>query len=267
MKNFLCIMLLIFTLSNTYYVFSQGKTVEYKDGEAALKGYFAKASDKKSSTGKAPGVVIIHQWMGLTQHEKTSADKLAALGYHAFAADIYGSANMPATKEEAGREAGKYKSDYKLLQSRIKSAIDELVKLGADPDRIVVIGYCFGGTAALEAARAGLKVKGVVSFHGGLKKDTARVNGQIDAKVLVLHGADDASVSKADIDNFQKEMKDGKADWQMVWYANAVHAFTQREAGNDNSKGVAYNEKADKRSWEHLLVFLDEIFKEQTKNK
>jgi len=238
--------------------FSQGRDVTYKDGEAALKGYFVKA---KSNSGKAPGVVIIHQWMGLSQHEKTAAEKLAALGYNAFAADIYGVGHLPANQGEAGKEAGKYKADYALFQSRIKAAIDELVKMGADPEKIVVIGYCFGGTGALEAARGGLAVKGVVSFHGGLKKDAARPNEKIATKVLVLHGADDASVSLEDIDNFQKEMKTGMTDWQMIWYANAVHAFTQITAGNDNSKGAAYNEKADQRSWEHLQLFLTEVFK------
>lgn len=256
-KSHYCAMF-IALLFNFSYAFSQGQAVDYKDGETTLKGYFVKA---KSGQKKVPGIVIIHQWMGLSQHEQSVADKLAALGYHTLAADIYGTGNMPANKEEAGKTAGKYKTDYKLFQSRIQAAITELVKLGADPDKIVVIGYCFGGTGALEAARAGFNLKGVVSFHGGLKKDLARANGKIDTKVLVLHGADDASVSKADLEQFQQEMKDGKADWQMIWYANAVHGFTQREAGNDNSKGVAYNEQADLRSWEHLKVFLTEVFK------
>ena len=258
MKQLFSLLFLFMLSSAAFTAFSQSSDVLYKDGEASLKGYFVKA---QSASGKAPGVVIIHQWMGLSDHEKAVAGKLAALGYNALAADIYGVGHMPASQQEAGKEAGKYKEDYILFQSRIKAAIAELVKLGADPDKIVVIGYCFGGTGALEAARGDLPVKGVVSFHGGLKKDEVRAVGKIGAKVLVLHGADDASVSKTDIDNFQQEMKAGAADWQMVWYANAVHGFTQKAAGNDNSKGVAYNEKADQRSWEHLLDFLGEVFR------
>lgn len=100
----------------------------------------------------------------------------------------------------------------------------------------------------------------MVSFHGGLGKDATRENGAIKPKVLVLHGADDPHVSQKDIEAFQKEMKDGNADWQMIYYSNAVHAFTEKEAGTDNSKGAAYNEKADKRSWEHFMMFLDELF-------
>jgi len=143
-------------------------------------------------------------------------------------------------------------------QKRISLALEQLVKTGADKDNIVIIGYCFGGTGALEAARAGLPLKGVVSFHGGLGKDASRPNKAINTKVLVLHGADDPHVPQKDIEAFQQEMKESKADWQMIYYSNAVHAFTEKEAGNDPSKGAAYNEMADKRSWEHFMVFLEE---------
>ncbi len=257
MKTFLYTSLLFFFLIAPSVLFSQSKEVDYKDGETALKGYFAK---DKAGRKNAPGVVIVHQWMGLTQHEKTVADKLAGQGYNVLAADIYGVGHLPKNREEAGKEAGKYKNDYKTFQSRIKAAIHELILLGADSNKIVVIGYCFGGTGSLEAARAGFHVKGVVSLHGGLGKDTLRVNDSIKTKVLVLHGADDPFVSKTEIERFQKEMKASKADWQMIYYANAVHAFTQVEAGNDNSKGAAYNQLADARSWEHLKLFLREVF-------
>lgn len=242
------------------YAFSQ-KDITYKDGDAEMKGYFVPGVMKaREDRKKVPGVVIIHQWMGLSAHEKASAAKIAGLGYHALAADIYGTGHMPANKDEAGKEAGKYKTDYKLFQSRIDAAVKEIVKLGADPDNIVVIGYCFGGSGAIEAARANLRVKGIVSFHGGLKKDASRSDEKIGPKVLVLHGADDPTVSKAEIDDFQKEMNAGSADWQMISYSGAVHGFTQKEAGTDNSKGVAYNEKADQRSWEHMKLFLAEVF-------
>ena len=76
-----------------------------------------------------------------------------------------------------------------------------------------------------------------------------------------MHGAEDPHVPQKDIEAFQKEMKESNADWQMIYYSNAVHAFTEKEAGNDNSKGAAYNARADKRSWEHFTLFLNEIFK------
>ncbi len=236
---------------------AQGVKVNYTDGNTQLEGYFAKAKMKQN---KAPGVVIIHQWMGLTDHEKNSANKLAELGYNALAADIYGAGQTPKNMQEAGEKAGYYKKNYKVYQSRIKSAIDELIKQGADPENIAVMGYCFGGSGAIEAARANFPVKGVISFHGGLGKDSTRINDLVKPKVLVLHGADDPYESPEEIKNFQQEMRDGKADWQMIYYGNAVHAFTQPEAGNDNSKGAAYNELAAKRSWEHMKLFLKEIF-------
>jgi len=236
---------------------AQLKAVAYKDGTQNLNGFAA--SPKKAAAGK-PGILVLPAWKGIDKHSKEVAEDLAALGYHAFVADIYGEGNYPATPQQAGEKSGYYKSHPSDYQRRIKLAMDQLVKAGADDDNIVVIGYCFGGTGALEAARGGLKVKGVVSFHGGLGKDAARKNEAIAPKVLVLHGADDPYVPQKDIEQFQNEMREGKADWQMVYYANAVHAFTEKEAGNDNSKGAAYNEKADKRSWKHFLTFLDELF-------
>jgi len=138
-------------------------------------------------------------------------------------------------------------------------ALEQLVKQGANPDEIVVMGYCFGGTGAIEAARTNMKVKGIVSFHGGLARDETRTVEPISARVLVLHGADDPYESEAEIKAFQNEMRTSKADWEMVYYANAVHSFTDKNAGTDNSKGAAYNEKADKRSWKALLQFLKEV--------
>lgn len=251
-KTSLLVLTLLIIKSETY---SQGVVTNYKDGDTSLQGFFVKSKSKL-----APGVVIIHQWMGLTDHEKKSALKLSALGYNALAADIYGTGVRPTNTKEAGEKAGYYKTNFETYQSRIKAAINQIVKLGADANNIVVIGYCFGGSGAIETARAGFDVKGVVSIHGGLGKDQTRKNNAINTKVLVLHGADDPFVPEAEVKSFQQEMRDGKADWQMIYYANAVHAFTQPEAGNNNSAGAAYNENAAKRSWEHLKLFLKEVF-------
>ena len=236
---------------------AQLKPVTYMDGSQKLNGFAA--IPETPLTSKA-GIVILPAWKGINSHSKEVAEKLSRSGYFAFIADIYGEGNYPATTEEAGKQSGYYKNNPEAYQKRIRLAIDQLVRNGADKNNIVIIGYCFGGTGALEAARGNLPVKGVVSFHGGLGKDTTRQNSDIQAKVLVLHGADDPHVPKKDIDSFQKEMKDSKADWQMIYYSNAVHAFTEKEAGNDKSKGAAYDEKADKRSWEHFILFLDEVF-------
>jgi dienelactone hydrolase len=251
-------LLLILTIITTTQVNAQLKPVAYTDGAQKLNG-FAIAPAKPLN--KKPGILILPAWKGIDDHSKEVAADLAKLGYHAFVADIYGEGNYPATPQEAGERSGYYKSHPDKYQRRIKLALEQLIKYGADADNIVVIGYCFGGTGALEAARGNLPVRGVVSFHGGLGKDAARTTGRINTEVLVLHGADDPYVPQKDIEAFQKEMRDAKADWQMIYYANAVHAFTEKSAGNDNSKGAAYNEKADKRSWQHFLMFLGEIFK------
>ena len=236
--------------------FGQVSKVAYSDGSQQLEGYFAKA---KKANPKKIGVIVLPAWMGVDNNAKESAEVLSKLGYHAFVADIYGVGNNPKNTSEAGKNAGFYKNNPAEYQKRIKLAIDQLVKAGADKNEIAVIGYCFGGTGAIEAARGNLNVKAVVSFHGGLAKAENSPTESIKAKVLVLHGADDPYVSVKEIEAFQNEMRATKADWQMVYYASAVHSFTHKDAGNDNSKGAAYNELADKRSWEAMKAFFKEV--------
>jgi dienelactone hydrolase len=235
-----------------------GQPLPYADGGTKLAGYLARPAAAK---GKVPGVVVIHQWMGLTDHERKVSDDLARLGYVALAADIYGEGARPANTGEAGKLAGTYKGDRALYRRRIAAAIAALkAQKGVDGSRLAVIGFCFGGTGALEAARAGMPVKGVVSFHGGLDVPTGFAPGPISAKLLVCHGADDPFVPAKEVAAFQDEMRQSKADYVFVAYAGAVHAFTQKEAGSDNAKGAAYNEAAHRRSWQHMKDFFKEIF-------
>ena len=138
-------------------------------------------------------------------------------------------------------------------------SLNQLVLSGANPDMIVVIGYCFGGSGALEVERGHFPVKGIVSFHRGLAKDKDRIVTPITAKVLLYHGADDFFVPEEEVLAVQSEMRETKADWQSISYANSFYSFTDPEAGNDNLKGAGYNEKANNRSWQHLLIFLKEI--------
>jgi dienelactone hydrolase len=233
---------------------AQGEKAAYNDGDTRLEGLFYKAAGNGK---KSTGVIILHAWMGITDHERTSAQKLAAEGYQVLVADVYGD-KKPAEKKDAAAASGYFKKNFREYQSRIRAAIAEMEKRGCKSSDIVIMGYCFGGTGALEAARGQLPVKGVVSFHGGLGKDSTRKNSAIATRVLVLHGADDPFVPEKDIKQFQNEMREGGADWQMVYYADAVHAFTEKNAGSDKSKGAAYNEKADQRSWRALLEFLRE---------
>lgn len=239
----------------------QTQGVDYKEGNTVLEGYLAV---RKDFEGKQPGVIVVPDWKGLREPYKTIADKLADSGYVVFAADVYGKGVRPSNNEEAAAEAKKYKSDRKLLRQRVIAALEELKKNpNVDQNRIAAIGYCFGGTAVLELARSGAPVVGVVTFHGGLDSPTPEDGKNIKAKVLVLHGADDPFVSAKDVSAFQDEMRKGHVDWQMVYYADAVHSFTQPGAGTDKSKGNAYNEKADKRSWKAMKMFLREVFGEK----
>ena len=235
------------------------QTVEYKDGDTTLEGVIVFDDAVKT---KRPGVLIVHQWMGLSGYEKKRAEMLAQLGYVAFCADIYGKGVRPATVPEAGAQAGKYKRDRALLRSRVNAGLAALKKSElVDTKRVAAIGYCFGGTTVIELARSGAELSGVVSFHGGLDSPTPADGKNIKSKVLACHGADDPYVPAKDVAAFESEMRDNKVDWQLIAYGGAVHSFTQPMAGNDNSKGAAYNERADKRSWEDMNQFFGELFR------
>lgn len=235
------------------------RTVEYKEGDTVLEGL---SVYDNAIQGKRPGVLVVHQWKGLGTYEKKRAEMLAALGYNVFAVDIYGKGVRPQTMGEAGAQAGKFRNDRPLLRARVKAGVNVLAAdERTDPKRIAAIGYCFGGTTVLELARSGAGIAGVVSFHGGLSSPTPADASNIKAKVLALHGADDPNVPPKEVAAFEDEMRQGGVDWQLVAYGGAVHAFTDWDAGNDNSRGVAYNERADRRSWEAMKQFFAEIFK------
>jgi len=254
----MAVFLLAATLAAAASAEVKTRTVEYRDGDVVLEGYLAWDDALK---GPRPGVLVVHQWMGVSANERMRAEQLAALGYVALAADVYGKGARPANQQEAGALAGKYKGDRALLRSRVAAGLAELKRQPlVDGRRTAAIGYCFGGTAALELARSGAEVAGVVTFHGGLDSLTPADGKNIRAKVLVLHGADDPFVPAADIAAFQQELRAAGVDWQMVYYSGAVHSFTQKEAGSDPSRGAAYNERADRRSWQALRDFLAEIF-------
>ena len=258
MKKFL-LTTMITTLAASVHATIQTKTVEYKQGDTTLGGFVA---FDDAIHGKRPGVLVVHQWMGLTDYEKHRAEMLAQLGYVAFCADIYGKGTRPQNAAEAGAQAGKYKSDRQLLRARVNAGLDALRQQPLlDAKRSAAIGYCFGGTTVIELARSGADLNGVVSFHGGLDSPTPADGKNIKCKVLALAGADDPFQKPEDLSAFENEMRDAKVDWQINFYGGAVHSFTQPMAGNDNSKGAAYNENADKRSWEEMKRFFAEIFK------
>ncbi len=225
----------------------QLKPVIYTVGNQKLNGLVT------SNTGKKlQGVLILPAWKGIDQEAKQAALDLEKEGYIAFIADIYGEGNVPTDNAAAAKIASQYKQDYQAYQKRIGLALEQLKKAGAD--KIAVIGYCFGGTGALEAARAQFPVNGVISIHGGLGKDASRPNGSLPTKILIEHPAEDQSVPQEMVNDLIKEMNEGKADWQIYTYAYSKHTFTNPESKD-------YNPTMAKRAWQHTLMFLDEVLK------
>ena len=211
--------------------------------------------------GPVPGVLIVHQWMGLSDNERMRARMLAEMGYVAFALDVYGQGIRPSNTQAASEQAGKFYGDRQLFRDRVNAGLQQLLAIGkVDPERVAAIGYCFGGSGALELARSGADVAGVVSFHGALQTPDPSDAKAITAKVLVCHGAVDPYVPMEQVEGFVEEMEAADVDYQLIMYAGAVHAFTQKGAGDDPSQGAAYDAAADRRSWEHMRLFFSEIF-------
>ena len=233
-------------------------THPYKMGTEDAEGYLALP---KKASAKMPGVLIVHDYMGQSDFSRKKADEIAELGYVAFSADIYGKGVRPKDGKEASALAKKYKEgDRSDLQSRVLAAYNELKSVkGVDPKKIVVMGYCFGGTTALELAREGVDLAGVVSFHGSLSNPNPANAKKIKGRALIMHGALVPFVPSEEVAAFQKEMNEAGADYQFIAYSGAVHAFAVPGAGNDPKVGAAYNAVADKRSWTEFKNFMSEV--------
>jgi dienelactone hydrolase len=237
----------------------KSELVEYSSNGVTFEGYVAWDD---AIAARRPGVLVVHEWTGLGDHVRGNCDSLATLGYVAFGADIYGKGVRPTGPEEAGKEAGKYKGDRALMRSRAQAALRALRdNPHADTNRVAVIGYCFGGTVALELARSGADIRGAVCLHGHVDTPEPADAKNVRGKVLVLLGADDPYIPKESIAAFEQEMRVAGVDWQLVSYGGAVHSFTNSAAGNDNSKGAAFNANANRRSWEAMRGFFKEIFR------
>jgi dienelactone hydrolase len=233
------------------------ETVAYKHGDTVLEGYLAYDD---AVQGKRPGVLVVHCFRGLRDFVKERAEQLINHGYIAFALDMYGA--RPKDDKEAFALARIYGDDRALMRSRANAGLKVLRSHElTDVNRVGAMGYCFGGGVVLELARSGAEITGVVGFHADLSTPNRDDAKNIKSKVLVLHGADDPLVPTDQVLAFQDEMRKAKVDWQMIFYGGAVHAFTMPESGMDPSKPAAYDEKADKRSWQAMKAFFLEVFK------
>lgn len=260
-RVFLLALAIVFAPAQAFAQFA-GVSVAYYDGEAELEGYLV---TPKNDTPETPVVLLTPAWKGLDVYHKQRADALAAQGYVVLAVDVYGKGIRPLTNDEAAKLSSAYKSNPSLFRSRMKAAVDYMTRRRNIPEsQIAAIGFCFGGTGVLELARTGAGVAGVVSFHGGLKTPAAAQTDAIKAKVLALHGADDPYVPPEEVAAFKAEMKQSQTkDWQFVEYGGAVHSFTDTNAGDDPTKGVAYNPTVADRAFKEMHRFLAEIFPEK----
>jgi len=239
------------------------RSVSYEQGGVPLEGYLA-YDDAAIATGKLPGVLIVPEWWGLNGYAKGRAEKIAQLGYVAFAVDMYGKGVATTDAKKAGELAGKFYGSP-LMAERARAGLDALLRTDlADPSRVAAIGYCFGGSAVQALAFSGAPLAGIVSFHGGLIPVPADAAGKPRAKIVICNGALDPFVKREQIDAFVKALNDGRFDYQFVSYAGAVHAFTNPGADElaraNGLQGIGYNAAADRRSWALMKSFFKEIF-------
>ncbi|MEO6435567.1 MAG: dienelactone hydrolase family protein [Tepidisphaeraceae bacterium] len=222
-----------------------------------LKGFLAYDD---AIEGKRPGVVVMHEWLGLNDYVKDRARQLAQLGYVAFAPDIYGDGFATADVKVAGQKSGEARKAG-LLRTRGLLGLEQLKKNDkVDATKTAAIGYCFGGATALEIARGGGDVSGIVSFHGALGTANPAQPGAVKAKVLVCHGGADPFVPPAELEAFEKEMKNAKVDYTVIQYPDAQHAFTNPDVDKANLDGAKYNKAADEKSWRDMKAFFAELF-------
>lgn len=213
---------------------------------------------------RRPGVLVVHEWWGLTDQVRGRARMLAELGYPALAVDIYGGGQVADNPDDAGRLMNGVLGDMSQADSRLGAALGYLQNHAAvDSGRIAAIGYCFGGAMVLHAARTGQPLAGVVSFHGALGSSHKPAPGSVLAKILVCHGADDVLVPQDQVAAFTDEMQAAGADLRFIAYPGAMHGFTNPEADANGKKyglPLAYSEEADRRSWKDMQDFFKEIF-------
>ena len=235
--------------------------VTYSVGDKVYQGFVYYDENVK---GKRPAVLVVHEWWGLTDYPKMRAKKLAELGYIAMAVDMFGEGKVAANPTEAQELTKLFYQNPQLSKTVLEAAIAKLKEFKqTNPKDIFAIGYCFGGSIVLNAAKLGSDLKGVVSFHGGLKGAPADKD-LLKAQILVCHGGNDKFVSDNDLNTFKHQMDSIGAAYKVIIYPNATHAFTNPDAtaiGKKFNMPIEYNEKADHDSWKDMKMFFDKILK------
>jgi len=236
----------------------QTKTISYKHGAQEFKGFLAWDD---ASTDKRPGVLVVHEWWGLNDYARDRAKQLASEGYIAFAADMYGDGKTTEHPEEATKMATTVRQNVDEWRKRATAALDVLKSQPqCDTSKLAAIGYCFGGSTALQLAFSGADLKAVASFHGALPIPSPEQVKNTKATLLICHGAKDSFIPEKTIQEFRAALDAGGADWEMDYYAGAEHSFTVKSADSLGIKGMKYNAEADKRSWARMQALLNEKF-------
>ncbi|MEN6620021.1 MAG: dienelactone hydrolase family protein [Smithella sp.] len=237
------------------------RNVTYSDGDIVMKGYLAYNPKIK---GKRPGVLVVHEWWGLSDYMRQRTRMLATLGYTAMAVDMYGNGKQVTHPEDAEKLSAELMNNFDTAKGRFLAALNYLKKQkNIDTQNIAAVGYCFGGGTVLNMARQGIGLKGVVSFHGGLTPVKPAKPGDIKARILVLNGADDKFITKEQIESFKQEMKNARADYHVISYPGAMHGFTNPDSDKISKKfniSLGYNAEADQKSWMEMTKFLNENF-------
>jgi dienelactone hydrolase len=240
----------------------KGDEIDYRVGETTFRGYIATDDGIR---GKRPGILVVHEWWGLNDYARRRARMLAELGYTALAVDMYGGGRTTTHPDDAGKFAGAIRQNLPEARARFLAALELLKKQPTvDPGKIAAIGYCFGGGVVLQMARAGVDLKGVVSFHGSLATDRPARPGEVKARVLVLNGESDPMTTPEQIAAFRREMEGAGVDYRFISYPGAKHSFTNPDAddyGRKYNLPLAYNAEADRESWQAMQDFFREIFR------
>jgi dienelactone hydrolase len=240
----------------------KGEEVTYQADGTTLKGYLAYDD---AVQGRRPGVIVVHEWWGHNDYVRRRARMLAELGYTALAIDMYGDGKKAEHPDQAGEFASQVMKNQDVAKKRFMAGLDFLKNQPqTDPEKMAAIGYCFGGATVLNMARQGVDLDGVASFHGSLATSTPAQPGQVKAKVLVLHGADDSFITPEQVTAFKQEMDKAGADYEFIAYPGATHGFTNPDAdelAQEFHMPIAYNAEVDQKSWEKMKDFFDKIFK------
>lgn len=235
----------------------QNRLIDYRDGETVLEGRLAWDD---SIERPRPGILVAHAWGGRSEFEDGKADELARLGYAAMALDLYGKGVRGSGPEENASLMQPFLDDRAMLQQRLLVSLATLREQDeVDAHRVAAIGFCFGGLCVLDIARTGAQLAGVASFHGLFMPPGNTEGNSIRTKVLALHGWDDPMAPPDAVQALAAEMSAMGADWQLHAYGNTMHAFTN-PAANDPEMGTVYDAIAERRSWQAMMNFLDELF-------